>query len=248
MKHVPLNLRQILSAESAANDGMAYPFLSISLYLSLEKSSRVAIGKWFLVAWLCTPFNNSFSSNAEYPVFVDQVILGTILGAVIGICFSFLMKLSHRKGYIDRESYVAQYLALSVFTIGIASVIGSDDLLAAFAAYAISCLSLLCLTPHSQRGNAISWDGDFNTHTEGEVFSSVIDLVLNCGCFMYIGAWLPFNAFNSPSLGIVPWRLFVLFLCILLLRRMPAVLLLYKWIPEITTWQEALFSGHFGRC
>jgi sodium/hydrogen antiporter len=62
------------------------------------------------------------------------VILGTVLGAVLGIAFSHLMKFSHRQGFIDRESYVAQYLALTFFTIGIASTIGSDDLLAAFAA------------------------------------------------------------------------------------------------------------------
>lgn len=51
-----------------------------------------------------------------------------------GLLFSKLMKISHKKGFIDRESYVAQYLALSIFTIGIASTIGADDLLAAFAA------------------------------------------------------------------------------------------------------------------
>lgn len=44
------------------------------------------------------------------------------------------MKFSHRRGYIDRESYVAQYLALAVFIAGVVSTIGSDDLLAAFAA------------------------------------------------------------------------------------------------------------------
>ena len=44
------------------------------------------------------------------------------------------MKLSHRLGFIDRQSYVAQYLALAIFTIGVVSTIGSDDLLAAFAA------------------------------------------------------------------------------------------------------------------
>ena len=53
---------------------------------------------------------------------------------VTGLAFCKLMKYSHRMGFIDRESYVAQYLALSLFTIGIASTIGSDDLLAAFAA------------------------------------------------------------------------------------------------------------------
>lgn len=53
MKHVPPNLRRILSAESAANDGLAYPFLSISIYLTVESSRGVAIGKWFLIGWLC---------------------------------------------------------------------------------------------------------------------------------------------------------------------------------------------------
>ncbi|KAI0373530.1 hypothetical protein BV20DRAFT_937588 [Pilatotrama ljubarskyi] len=210
-KHVPLNLRRILSAESAANDGLAYPFLSISVYLTLESSRRVAVGEWFLVGWLY------------------QVILGTVIGAVLGVAFSHLMKFSHRKGFIDRESYVAQYLALALFTIGITRTLGSDDLLAAFAA-----------------GSAISWDGYFNTQIEDEVFSSVIDLLLNCGCFVYIGAWMPFNMFNAPELGITPWRLVVLFIAVLILRRIPPLLVLYRWVPEITTWKEALFSGHFG--
>jgi NhaP-type Na+/H+ or K+/H+ antiporter len=66
VKHVPINLRRILSAESAANDGLAYPFLSISMYLTLESSRRAAIGKWFLVGWLCTfipPSCSQFSYN-----------------------------------------------------------------------------------------------------------------------------------------------------------------------------------------
>lgn len=211
LKHVPTNLRRILSAESAANDGLAYPFLSISIYLTVDSSRREAIGDWFLVGWLY------------------QVILGTVLGAVLGLLFCHLMKFSYRKGFIDRESYVAQYLALAMFTIGICSTIGSDDLLGAFAA-----------------GTAISWDGHFNDQTENEVFSSVIDLLLNCGCFVYIGAWLPFDQFNSPELGITPWRLVVLLIAILALRRIPPLLLLYKSVPEIANWREALFSGHFG--
>ena len=44
------------------------------------------------------------------------------------------MKLTHHKGFIDRESFIAQYLALSMFTVGVASCIGVDDLLASFAA------------------------------------------------------------------------------------------------------------------
>ena len=52
-RHVPVNLRQILAAESAANDGFAYPFLTISLYLTFDSSRGVAIGHWILIGCLC---------------------------------------------------------------------------------------------------------------------------------------------------------------------------------------------------
>ncbi|KAH6908646.1 Sodium/hydrogen exchanger family-domain-containing protein [Coprinopsis sp. MPI-PUGE-AT-0042] len=210
-KHVPLNLRQILSAESAANDGLAYPFLTLAIYLTVDKTEEQAISHWFVIGWLY------------------QVFLGVFIGALAGLAFSSFMKLSHRRGYVDRQSYVAQYLAFAVFITGLVSTLGSDDLLAAFAA-----------------GSAISWDGDFNVHTEGESFAHVIDLVLNCGCFMYIGAWLPFKEFTFPELGITPLRLFALAVGIIALRRIPAILMLYKFIPEISSFKEALFCGHFG--
>jgi hypothetical protein len=38
------------------------------------------------------------------------------------------------KGFLDRESYVAQYIALALFTVGATNSLGNDDLLAAFAA------------------------------------------------------------------------------------------------------------------
>ncbi len=54
VKNVPSHIRLILAAESAANDGLAYPFLSISIYFTLEASKKVAIEKWLLIGWLCT--------------------------------------------------------------------------------------------------------------------------------------------------------------------------------------------------
>lgn len=95
-------------------------------------------------------------------------------------------------------------------------------------------------------GTAVSWNGHFKHHAEGEVFSSVMDLVLNCACFIYIGAWLPFALYNIPELGIMPWRLIVLFLGVLFLRRIPCLLMVYKWVPDVKNWREALFCGHFG--
>ncbi|KAF8466060.1 Sodium/hydrogen exchanger family-domain-containing protein [Russula ochroleuca] len=197
VKSVPLPIRHLLIAESASNDGMAYPFLSIAIYLTTEASRETAFEKWFVISWFY------------------QVILGTVLGATIG--------------FLGRESYGAQYIGLALFTTGAINSLGNDDLLATFAA-----------------GCAISWDGHFNLQTKGDAFSPVLDLVLNCVCFIYIGAWLPFNQFHISELGISPWRLVLLVLVILALRRIPCLLILYKWLPEVSNWREALFCGHFG--
>jgi hypothetical protein len=57
---------------------------------------------------------------------------------------------------------------------------------------------------------------------------------------------IPFGDFNLPSVGITPGRLIALGMCILLVRRIPVVLLLYRFVPRIRDWREALFCGHFG--
>ena len=51
---------------------------------------------------------------------------------------------------------------------------------------------------------------------------------------------------NSPVLTITPWRLVVIAILILIFRRIPIMLALKPIIPDIRTWREALFCGHFG--
>lgn len=53
IEHVPDSLRHIISAEAAANDGLAYPFLSMTIYLTVEATKGEAFKKWFLVGCLC---------------------------------------------------------------------------------------------------------------------------------------------------------------------------------------------------
>ncbi|KAK8858818.1 hypothetical protein IAR55_003048 [Kwoniella newhampshirensis] len=208
-KHVPAHVRHLLSAESGSNDGAAFPFLYIALYLLLDASPGHAVGEWFYMTWLY------------------EIVLGTIIGALLGFTARKLMKLAERKRLIDRQSYVAQYVSLAVLSIGITSLLGSDDLLSAFAC-----------------GCAFAWDGFFNKATEDAVFSNVIDLLFNCAAFIYIGAIIPFDGFNTPDLRV--WRLVVLAICILLVRRLPVIILFYKWIPDIKTFREAAFTGWFG--
>jgi sodium/hydrogen antiporter len=52
-KHVPAHLRHLLAAESASNDGAAYPFLYFALALILNRTTGEAMKDWFLITWLC---------------------------------------------------------------------------------------------------------------------------------------------------------------------------------------------------
>ncbi|KAI0263911.1 Sodium/hydrogen exchanger family-domain-containing protein [Gloeopeniophorella convolvens] len=210
-KHVPAHLRHLLAAESGCNDGAAFPFLYIALYLTLDRTTGEAVKDWFLILWLY------------------EVVLGIIWGSMLGYGFRHLMKFCERKDLIDRQSYVAQYVSLALLTIGTTTLLGSDDLLAAFAC-----------------GTAFAWDGFFNKQTEASVFSSVIDLLFNVAAFVFVGAWTPFNAFSDPVTSLSVGRLISIAILVLLLRRLPALIALYKWIPDIKSFREALFSGHFG--
>ncbi|TFK93083.1 hypothetical protein K466DRAFT_479289 [Polyporus arcularius HHB13444] len=210
-KHVPAHLRHLLAAESGCNDGAAFPFLFIALYLTIDPSTGRAISDWFLLLWLY------------------QVIMGIVFGALLGFAFRHLMKFCERNDLIDRQSYVAQYVSLAMLTIGATTLLGSDDLLAAFCC-----------------GTAFAWDGFFNKQTEESVFSSVIDLLFNIAAFVFVGAWMPFSDFANAELTLSVWRLIVVSILVMILRRLPIVIALYKWIPDIKTFREAVFSGHFG--
>jgi NhaP-type Na+/H+ or K+/H+ antiporter len=148
---------------------------------------------------------------------------------MLGYSIRHLMKFCERKDLIDRQSYVAQYISLALLTVGTSTLLGTEDLLASFAC-----------------GTAFSWDGFFNRQTEASVFSCVIDLLLNSAAFVYVGAWMPFDSFSDKTLSLSIWRLICIAILVLLLRRLPIILGLFKWIPDIKNLREALFSGHFG--
>lgn len=62
-----------------------------------------------------------------------QILLGIVIGAGVGIIARKVLKFSKRRSLIDRESMVAMYISLAIFTTAATTLAGSDDLLAAFA-------------------------------------------------------------------------------------------------------------------
>jgi sodium/hydrogen antiporter len=99
-------------------------------------------------------------------------------------------------------------------------------------------------------GSALNWNGEFLAETEKlhDEVNSVVDVLLNFGGFMYIGAVMPWDQFNSPETTGLTWgRLIGLGLLVILFRRIPAILAFYKLMPNVVKdYKEALFMGYFG--
>lgn len=121
-KHVPAHIRHLLSAESGSNDGAAFPFLYIALYLLLDASPGHAVGEWFYMTWCVSlipaPAVTVVLITHTYFYRAYEIILGVVIGAILGFCARKFMKFAERKRLIDRQSYVAQYVSLAVLSIG----------------------------------------------------------------------------------------------------------------------------------
>lgn len=211
-KRVPKHLRDLLSAESGCNDGMAFPFVYLSIYLIQDKLNAKDVTFHWIV----------------YTI-LYECIFGAIFGFLIGYFARHGIKFAEKRDLIDRESFLVFYFVLALFCAGSGSILGVDDLLVGFAC-----------------GVGFSNDGWFTNKTEESHVSNVIDLLLNLAYFVYFGTIIPWEQFNNSDLGLTAWKLVVIALFVIFFRRIPIMMALKPLIPDIKTWREALFAGHFG--
>lgn len=211
-KRVPKHLRDLLSAESGCNDGMAFPFIYLSLYLIHYRTKPESVAFHWIVLTI-----------------LYECVFGAFYGFMIGYIGRHGIKFAEKHDMVDRESFLVFYFVLALFCAGSGSILGVDDLLVGFAA-----------------GIGFSNDGWFTQKTEESHVSNVIDLLINLAYFVYLGTIIPWEQFNNHTIGMTPWRLVVISIFVLLFRRIPIMLALKPVIPDIKTWREALFAGHFG--
>ncbi|EKD18117.1 uncharacterized protein L3040_007703 [Drepanopeziza brunnea f. sp. 'multigermtubi'] len=211
---VPKRLKDLLSAESACNDGISFPFLYIGLVaLNYSHDTGEAFKEWFTITvlWQCA--------------------FGVTIGLLIGNIANRVLRFSESRSYISRPSFVVFYLLLAILGIGVGSTLGTDDFLVAFGA-----------------GVGFAHDGWFSKKTKETPFPTIIDLILNSSMFVFFGSIIPWQMFNprtiTPHCGI--WQLVLFLILVLLFRRIPIVLAMKRFIPDVRTYREALFCGHFG--
>ncbi|MGE3276977.1 MAG: cation:proton antiporter [Vicinamibacterales bacterium] len=112
--HLPVRVRDLLSMESGANDGLAYVFVMLSL-LALEHAG-VPLGTWLLrsVLW--------------------SVAGGIAAGAAVGYTAARLLQAAERRGVIADTLLRAYTVAFALFTLGFAALLQTDAIVAVFFA------------------------------------------------------------------------------------------------------------------
>ncbi|WP_417787497.1 cation:proton antiporter [Stutzerimonas xanthomarina] len=113
-KHLPLRLRDTLSAESGANDGLAYAFVMLPI-LMLSHTSDQAWSRWLL----------------------ESVLIGiggaALVGAVVGFAAAKLLAFAEHKKLVANSSLLGYTVAFSLLTLGLAKLLQMDGVLAVFA-------------------------------------------------------------------------------------------------------------------
>ena len=114
-RYIPGHLRNLLSVESGANDGLGFPFLMLPIFMTLHRENiGAALTEWLLRTWL-------------YEIFFSIVV-----GFILGWLAKKLLEKSEAYHLIDKESFLVYAIALAMSISGLVALISSDDLLSVF--------------------------------------------------------------------------------------------------------------------
>lgn len=216
-RNIPKELQNLIIAESGANDGLGYPFLFFALYLIKFTGSGATRGGPADAMGLW------FGMTWGY-----VILLSVVYGAIVGWAAKECLHWAEDRGYVDRESFLVFAISLALFVLGTCGMIGTDDVLACFVA-----------------GNVFTWDDWFRLETKDDSLQPTIDMLLNVTVFLWYGAVIPWPEFAS-SLVFPVSRLVGLGILVLILRRLPWIFGLHRWIHQIESPSHAIFVGFFG--
>ncbi|WP_265110544.1 cation:proton antiporter [Halosolutus halophilus] len=114
-ENIPRSIRSVLTGESGANDGLAYPLVFLPI-LVLEHSPQRAIVDWVLESLLW------------------EVGAAVVIGAAVGAAAGWIERESHDHAFLEETSLLTATVALTFAVLGGVKLLGSDGILAAFVA------------------------------------------------------------------------------------------------------------------
>jgi NhaP-type Na+/H+ or K+/H+ antiporter len=205
-ENIPSRVRNILSAESGANDGLAFPLVMLPILFLTRPEGALIHWLTYTLLW--------------------EVLAAVLIGAAIGFTAGYVQRWAQYtfQSKMERTSLLTVTLALSLFVLGFVKLLGSDGILAVFAA-----------------GIALNTVAPSQEEARQENIQEVVKRFFDLPIFVLLGIALPWQQWLD--LG---WSGLLLVGAILLLRRLPAVLLLYRAIGQLPRLRDALFTGWFG--
>jgi len=217
-ENLPGRLRHILSAESGWNDGLGYPFVLLVI-LMLQRAPTEAISHWFT------------------RVLMWEVGAAILLGALLGYLAGRLLEWAEEKHTIEHVSFLGYTIALSLTVLGATKLIGTDGILAVFVAGLIFSNAIEGNEKAQQKGDAI----EGNEKAQQKNVQEAINRFFTLPIFILLGLVIPWQQWWA--LG---WKGLILVVVVLLLRRLPAILLLNRLIKPLKNTPDVLFMGWFG--
>ncbi|WP_298805131.1 cation:proton antiporter [uncultured Pseudokineococcus sp.] len=197
---LPARLRQVLTGESGANDGLGLPFVLLGLAAVLpDEGLGTAVGDA-----------------------VREVVVAVVVGVVLGTLAGRLVPRADDDRTLAGGPRLVITLLLAVAVLGVARVAGADGVLAVF----VAGLAYNRVVPTSDREPQSSLDEAVNRY-------AVLPF------FLVLGVVLPWA--DWADLG---WCAAVFAVAVLLVRRLPALLLLHR--PLGLSRRDAAFAGWFG--
>ncbi|MFC7007960.1 cation:proton antiporter domain-containing protein [Halalkalicoccus salilacus] len=148
------------------------------------------------------------------------LLLGLAIGALVG----WLERWTSERELLDHTSVLTVTITMTFAALGLVKLLGSDGILAVFVA-----------------GLAYNRFADPRDEAEAQGFQEVINRLFTYPAFVLIGMVLPWSEW--VALG---WRGVAVVLGVLLLRRLPMLLVLRRFIDPIDRPAATVFAGWFG--
>jgi NhaP-type Na+/H+ or K+/H+ antiporter len=200
---LPCDTRTILSTESGANDGLAYLLVLLPLLL-LTEGIEAGLSRFL---------------SQTIPV---GVLLAVAIGAALAGATAIILRVGDRRGWVAESSILGMTVALSLLAVSAAHAVGSDEILASFAA-----------------GIAFNALVDRKAEMEDENVQEAVSKLFTLPVFVLTGALLPWSAWAAQD-----WALGLFALTVLTLRHPLTFLVLAPFMG--VKRRDAVFFGWFG--
>lgn len=113
-KYLPASIRNTITFESAANDGLAFPLVMLMLFILGYYEADTTLG-WLLraVGW--------------------ETLGATAIGLAIGYVLGRALHAAHRRGWIDNKALLSFTVAFGFFVLSFVQVLQANGIIAVFA-------------------------------------------------------------------------------------------------------------------